>query len=328
MNVLRVFNNNVVLARDEHGTEVILTGRGLGFQKKPGDAVDPAAIVRTFVPSDGRSPDHLGQLLADIPPQIVAIVGEVSASVQLTPVSSAFLPDTSTSSSSTPTGTPGAGVSHSVAPTGTSAQPLTGVVAENPALLIALADHIAFAVKRARKGIHSPYPLEAKVRGLYPAEFTAAHEMLDEINARFEQCPQYEDVRLPADEAVAITLHLVNAAFTQGNLAGTYMMTGVIQQMIDVIEDYFGIHLEQSSVNVGRFITHLRYLFVRIAEHRQLDDLMSAISESINSSYPEAAKVARVLAEIIELRTDATLSTDEVAYLSLHIARLAQDARG
>lgn len=317
MNVLRVFNNNVVLAKDEHGTEVILTGRGLGFQKKPGDSIDSNAIVRTFVPSDGRSPDHLGQLLSDIPPQILAIVGEVSTAVQL--------PGIGTS----PT-VPSSGHSYSNAEHAGSSeisQSPTGVVAENPALLIALADHVAFAVKRVRKSIHSPYPLEAEVRGLYPAEFATAHQMLTQINERLRATAQYEDVQLPNDEAVALTLHLVNASFTHGNLAGTYMMTGVIQQMIDVIEEYFNIHLEQSSVNVGRFITHLRYLFVRIAEHRQLEDLMSTISESINSSYPQAAKVARVLTEIIELRTDATLTTDEVAYLSLHIARLSQDAR-
>jgi len=29
--ILRVLNNNVVLARDEIGREAILTGRGLGF---------------------------------------------------------------------------------------------------------------------------------------------------------------------------------------------------------------------------------------------------------------------------------------------------------
>jgi hypothetical protein len=34
--ILRVFNNNVVLSRDHTGQEVILTGRGLGFQAKPG----------------------------------------------------------------------------------------------------------------------------------------------------------------------------------------------------------------------------------------------------------------------------------------------------
>ena len=54
MEILRVFNNNVVLAKGGDGGEVILTGRGLGFQAKPGQTVDESKVVRTFVPSDGR----------------------------------------------------------------------------------------------------------------------------------------------------------------------------------------------------------------------------------------------------------------------------------
>ena len=55
MEILRVFNNNVVLAKGGDGGEVILTGRGLGFQAKPGQTVDESKVVRTFVPLDGRT---------------------------------------------------------------------------------------------------------------------------------------------------------------------------------------------------------------------------------------------------------------------------------
>ena len=76
MEILRVFNNNVVLAKGGDGGEVILTGRGLGFQAKPGQTVDESKVVRTFVPSDGRDPDHLAQMLADIRPEIIRVVVE------------------------------------------------------------------------------------------------------------------------------------------------------------------------------------------------------------------------------------------------------------
>ena len=33
----KVYNNNVVQASDENGKELIVMGRGLGFQKKAGD---------------------------------------------------------------------------------------------------------------------------------------------------------------------------------------------------------------------------------------------------------------------------------------------------
>lgn len=58
---------------------------------------------------------------------------------------------------------------------------------------------------------------------------------------------------LPDCEAVALALHLVNAGFSTGDLSPTYTMTGVIQQMLTVIEGYYGITLDQNSVNVAAF---------------------------------------------------------------------------
>lgn len=77
MQILRVFNNNVVLARDELGREVVLTGRGLGFQARPGSAVREELIARRFVPAD--NPDSVGQVLADIPPERLRLVEELFA---------------------------------------------------------------------------------------------------------------------------------------------------------------------------------------------------------------------------------------------------------
>ena len=55
MDVLRVFNNNVVLAKDGN-SEVILTGRGIGFQAKPGQHIDDTKIVRRSFPQMARIP--------------------------------------------------------------------------------------------------------------------------------------------------------------------------------------------------------------------------------------------------------------------------------
>lgn len=55
--------HNVVLARDRWA-EVVLTGRALGFQARPGQRVDESKVVRTFVPEDGRNPDNVAAMLA------------------------------------------------------------------------------------------------------------------------------------------------------------------------------------------------------------------------------------------------------------------------
>ncbi|MBM7824916.1 beta-glucoside operon transcriptional antiterminator [Arcanobacterium pluranimalium] len=278
MDVLRVFNNNVVLARDDDAAEVIVTGWGIGFQAKPGSSIDPSKVVRKFVPVDGRDPDHLGKLLADIPPKILELLEK------------AF--------SSTDSG-----------------------LGSNPAFVLALADHITFAFERVRTAMDVRYPLEAEVRNLYPQEYAQAVDLLTQINRLSEE-------QLPQDEAVAIALHLVNLGFSHGDLSYTYMMTGIIQQMIEVIETSFGVHLESTSVNVGRFITHLRYLFVRIHQQKQInEEEISVIGQAIRDSYPECVAVAQKLAAIIELRFDTRVSEDEISYLTMHIARVSGDAQ-
>ena len=127
MELLRVFNNNVVLARRHDGVEVILTGRGLGFQTKPGQTVDESKIVKIFVPSDGRDPDHIGQLLAEIPPEHIQMV--------LSAMREARIEDTA-----------------------------------SVILVLSLADHLGFALARARIGQVIEYPLTAEVVSLYPDE--------------------------------------------------------------------------------------------------------------------------------------------------------------
>lgn len=274
MQVLRVLNNNVVLSRDPSGSQVILTGRGIGFQAKPGDLVDPVKIVQTFVPADGRDPDHLAQLLAELDPDIARLV-----LVSLTTIDSAL--------------------------------------ARSAPLVIALADHVKSALERQRSGQSIAYPLEAEVQALYPQELAQARILLDRINHALPDA-------LPTSEATALALHLVTASFSTGNLAFTYRMTGIIQQMIDVIAHRFGLELEQSSVNVARFITHVRYLFVRIEQHKQLQEGSSIIGDSIREAYPEAVRTARQLASIVELRFGEALTEDEIAYLTLHVARISE----
>ncbi|MFW9181080.1 PRD domain-containing protein [Corynebacterium striatum] len=283
MQILRVFNNNVVLARrtgsnagtpaGEDTEDVIVTGRGIGFQAKAGDAVDPAKVVKVFVPASGRDPDHSAAMLAAVPGEFIQLVLEA--------MDRAHVPDT-----------------------------LRGKLT----LVVALADHVHSAVNR---GISIEYPLEAEVRHLYAEDFALASTLLQEINTGLHS-------PLPESEAVALTLHLVNAGFTVGDLSGTYRMTGLIQQLLDIIGSHNGVELESEDLSVARFITHLRYLFVRMAEHSQLDSPGSPVSNVINDQYPDAAQCARTVAGVIELRMNESLTADEITYLTLHIARLAE----
>ncbi|OFM31879.1 PRD domain-containing protein [Corynebacterium sp. HMSC072A02] len=272
MQLLRVFNNNVVLAR-RGAEDVIVTGRGIGFQAHPGTEVDPAKVVKVFVPDSGRDPDHLAAMIAGIPGEYVQLVIDAMHSVDMSEALRSKL-----------------------------------------TLVVAIADHIHGAVNR---GNAVSYPLEAEVRHLYADDFALAQQLLTAINGGLHK-------PLAPDEAVAITLHLVNAGFAVGDLSGTYRMTGLIQQILAVIGSHIDTELISEDISVARFITHLRYLFVRMAEHQQLDSDDRQVATAISARYPDAVETAQMVANLIELRLDSALTPDEVSYLTLHIARLEE----
>ncbi|MEU3255362.1 PRD domain-containing protein [Streptomyces sp. NPDC006997] len=280
MKVLRVLNNNVVLARDEKGQEVILTGRGIGFSSGQGKRVDPALVTKVFVPADGRDPDHLAEALA--------LISEETLQTVITALHEVGIEDRAST---------------------------------RPTLAIAVADHIAGALERAARGIVIEYPLRAEVQTLYATEYAQAQRLLRAINTRVSP-------PLDASEATALALHLVNAGFVSGDLSFTYTMTGVIQQMLAVVRERYGLDVSDASMSAARFITHVRYLFVRIQQHRQLKGQESTIGKGIRQHYPEATRTAQQLATIVELRLGQQLSDDEISYLALHVARMTMDAHG
>lgn len=276
MRILRVFNNNVILAVGDDGQEAVLTGRGLGFRAHAGDAVSEDLVARQFVPAEGRDPDNFGKLLAAIPPEHIELAAGALAS--LGEVASRF----------------------------------------DSATTVALADHLSFAVKRARHGIAMDYPLRAEITHLYAEEMGWAVRILAYVNARLE-------TPLPDDEAAPVALHLVNAAFNTGDLSATYRMTGLFGQIFDIVDGAYGRVLDRDSVSAARFITHLRYFFVRAQRHAQLDDVVPAMTAAIRSAYPEAFRCAGRVHDVLELRLGQPVTENETVYLAIHIARLASE---
>ncbi len=49
MKVFKILNNNVVIALDDNGKEVIVIKRGLGFSKKAGDRFPKTDDLKIFV---------------------------------------------------------------------------------------------------------------------------------------------------------------------------------------------------------------------------------------------------------------------------------------
>lgn len=77
MRIERVINNNVVSALDEKGKEIVAMGKGIGFQKKPGNELSEQNIEKIF---RLESPDVLEgfkELLVNIPLVCIQISDEI-----------------------------------------------------------------------------------------------------------------------------------------------------------------------------------------------------------------------------------------------------------
>ncbi len=66
MVVDKVLNNNIVSSFDESGREILLAGRGIGWQAKSGQAVDRSKIEKIFRMDSPDSTSRLKQLLLEV----------------------------------------------------------------------------------------------------------------------------------------------------------------------------------------------------------------------------------------------------------------------
>lgn len=76
MKILKVINNNVVSAYNEQGKEVVVTGKGVGFQKKTGDTIDPAQIEKIFRLDDDHT-NEFEAIIKDIPYEYIRVAGKI-----------------------------------------------------------------------------------------------------------------------------------------------------------------------------------------------------------------------------------------------------------
>ncbi|MDD2981279.1 MAG: PRD domain-containing protein [Hespellia sp.] len=72
MIIQKVINNNFVIVK-ENGEKIVM-GMGIGFKKRPGDAIEESKIVKSFYLSKDEVGSHLYSILNDVPFEVVETV--------------------------------------------------------------------------------------------------------------------------------------------------------------------------------------------------------------------------------------------------------------
>lgn len=123
-------------------------------------------------------------------------------------------------------------------------------------IVIALTDHIYFAVQRQQEGVQLPNLMISEIRTMYRDEYKLALWSLNIIE-------QITGIRLDEDEAGYITMHIVNATM-QSTTDKTTSILLFTKGVLDVIRQEFNIKLDPDQLDAARLMTHLKFLAQRI----------------------------------------------------------------
>ena len=67
MKITKIINNNVVSSVDEQGREVVIMGRGIGFQRVPDDEIDQKKVEKIFLIQGKDNREQFQVLVEKIP---------------------------------------------------------------------------------------------------------------------------------------------------------------------------------------------------------------------------------------------------------------------
>ena len=160
-------------------------------------------------------------------------------------------------------------------------------VKANPIGYVMLADHISSAVDRMNEHIILKNEMLNEIKHFHPAEYEIGKMALKQIKDAY-------DISLPIDEAGFIAYHIINLSEGGGVKQDDKRMK-LVKKVLEIIENYFNIRMNQDSIYYERFITHLKYFGARVfsQDTNKMGNNDDFLYRMMKIQYPEITKVKR-----------------------------------
>lgn len=82
MQITKILNNNVVVVIDDQQREKVVMGRGIGFQKRPGERINSSGIEKEYALSSHELNGRLSELLSHMPLEVMATCDRIISLAQ------------------------------------------------------------------------------------------------------------------------------------------------------------------------------------------------------------------------------------------------------
>lgn len=188
----------------------------------------------------------------------------------------------------------------------------------NSNLILTLADHLAFAMQRAKKGVYVTMPPLYELEAGYPLEVKISRKIVADMERQFR-------ARLPRNEVQGVAMHFINARSGESNAAARKIEEQyevILERMTQIVEHEMGIKVRRDTFSFARFATHVQYLLKRIFEKKHIDSANVQMYESIRDEYGAVSACVDRVGEYIKSNWSAELTEEEKLYLIMHINRV------
>ncbi|MBS6397476.1 MAG: PRD domain-containing protein [Clostridiales bacterium] len=183
-------------------------------------------------------------------------------------------------------------------------------------ILFPMADHIAFAVQRIRKGEQISNPLTNDIQALFHMEYKAAECIRPILKERLS-------VEIDSDEIGYVALH-IHSAIEDENVALSMQIAGTVRECIELVEEETGQKIDIMSLSYNRLMNHVRYMAARAIRGEKLRLNMNDYMEV---KFPDAFRLAAEVCGHLERHLKKPLDEVEIGYLAMHIERVAADMK-
>lgn len=184
-------------------------------------------------------------------------------------------------------------------------------------LYISLTDHIHTSIERYQEGILLKNQLLLEVKHFYKKEFELGLWTLSLIEAKY-------GIRMDENEAGFIALHIVSSEVGK-NISDVYEITEFIQEILELLKNYFQKDFDENSLSYYRFVTHLKFFGLRVfnqAKHNQDESLNNDLLEIMKEKYVHPYLCALEIKDFIERKYNYWLEDEEVLFLTIHVAKI------
>ena len=188
-------------------------------------------------------------------------------------------------------------------------------VANLDQIVLALSDHLYFAVQRQLNKMWVPNLMSDEIRTLYQDEYQLGLVALEIVEKKL-------GIKLHQDEACYIALHLVNAIVNLGNEKITTILK-MSQGILDLIRVNFNISLDSDCLNSSRIMTHVKFLAQRLI--RKDDTPLTDVDELYEILAKKDERLIGCVDQIdffLQSKYQVSLSKQEKVYLMIHLLKI------